>query len=222
MATLFSIGFIGFCLSLFGAVASFFLALVFLSIGILTFSFFHFIRRKGLLQFLPAAIQKLFTEISIFDILVDVIIYHKISTMILAVVKPFASSSTPGEAKEKLKNEGLISARVYKAIFKKGIMNNFPDKVKVLMLPEIEETINGPLIDAATAKTDPLRRSRTHSSNRLLPITTQDEFDEKYGGNAISKKKKINSGVPTLANESKFNRAEEKKNQLDSSNGTTG
>ena len=35
-----------------------------------------------------------------------------------------------------LKNDGLISEKVYKAIFRKGLVNNFPDNIKSIMLPK--------------------------------------------------------------------------------------
>ena len=35
-----------------------------------------------------------------------------------------------------LKNDGLISEKVYKTIFRKGLVNNFPDKIRSIMLPK--------------------------------------------------------------------------------------
>ena len=98
----------------------------------------HFIRRKGLLAFMPPGLRKLFTEVSFFDILVEVLIYRRLSKMIIAILKPFIQATTPEEAKEMLKSEGLIPQNVYKGLFKKGIMNNFSDEMRSVMLPEGE------------------------------------------------------------------------------------
>ena len=106
-------------MSYFGATASFFLMLTFSSILILIFSILHFIRREGLLKFMPPGLQKLFTEVSFFEILVEVLIYRRISKMLIAILTPFIKANTPEEAKEMLKRNGQISENVYKGIFKK-------------------------------------------------------------------------------------------------------
>ena len=96
-------------MSFFGAAASFFIMLMMLSVFILAFSVLHFIRRKGLLKFMPRGLQKLFLEVSIFEILVEVLIHRRMSKLIIAVVKPVAKSKTPQEARDALKDEGQIS-----------------------------------------------------------------------------------------------------------------
>ena len=59
------------------------------------------------------------TEVSFFDILVEIIIYQKLSKMVISILKPFIKAKTPEEAKEMLKTDGQISKEVYKCIFKK-------------------------------------------------------------------------------------------------------
>ena len=68
---------------------------------------------------MPTKLQKLFTEVSFFEILVEVLIYRRVSRMVIAIVKPFVKANTPEEAKELLKRNGEISQNVYKGIFKK-------------------------------------------------------------------------------------------------------
>ena len=72
---------------------------------------------------MPPKLQKLFTEVSFFQILVEVLIHRRISKMIIAIIKPFVKASSPEEAKELLKSDGLISQNVYKGIFKKVSRN---------------------------------------------------------------------------------------------------
>ena len=52
---------------------------------------------------MPGPVQHLFTCVSFFDILVNVLIYRNFSKTVVAVVTPFLESKTPEEAKKKLK-----------------------------------------------------------------------------------------------------------------------
>ena len=99
------------------------------------FVIYQYIRQKGLLAFMSPGLQKVMTEVSFFDILVNVFIHRRISKMIVALFKPFLKAETPEEAKAILKEEGKLPSKVYKALFRKGIMNNMSNKTKALMLP---------------------------------------------------------------------------------------
>ena len=78
---------------------------------------------------MPTKLQKLFTEVSFFEILVEVLIYRRVSRMVIAIVKPFVKANTPEEAKELLKRNGEISQNVYKGIFKKVSWTMQTDKL---------------------------------------------------------------------------------------------
>lgn len=79
-------------MSFFGATASFFIMLMIVSIFLLAFSALHFIRREGLLKFMPKGLRKLFMEVSIFEILVEILIHRRLSRLVIAVIKPFVKA----------------------------------------------------------------------------------------------------------------------------------
>jgi hypothetical protein len=117
VASIFMIGTSGFCISVFGFLASFFLSLMCLSFGAFMYSLYVYVMQEGLLSFLPAGVNKLLLEVSIFDILVNVFIYKRTSKMAIAVLSPFMEAKDPEEAKKILKDEAKVPAGVYKAIF---------------------------------------------------------------------------------------------------------
>ena len=90
---------------------------------------------------MPPGLQKVMTEVSFFDILVAVFIHRRLSKMLIAIFSPFFKATTPEEAKKVLKEEGKVPKRVYRALFRKGIMNNFSPKLKALMLPRKEPVL---------------------------------------------------------------------------------
>lgn len=89
-------------------------------------------------------------ETSFFDILVNVFIHRRISKMLIAIFSPFLNSQTADEVKEKLKQEGKLPATVYKALFRKGIMNNMSTGMKSIMVPIKEPTLAKQLRRGAT------------------------------------------------------------------------
>lgn len=131
----FSLGATGFCISFFGWLTSFFILLMNLSTLAFWFIVYSYIRKQGLLSFLPPGLQKVMIDVSFFDILVNVFIHRRLSKMIVALFRPFLKAESPEEVKAILKEEALLSSRVYKGLFRKGIMNNMSNKAKAVMLP---------------------------------------------------------------------------------------
>lgn len=84
---------------------------------------------------MPPGLQKVMIDVSFFDILVNVFIHRRLSKMIVALFRPFLKAESPEEVKAILKEEALLSSRVYKGLFRKGIMNNMSNKAKAVMLP---------------------------------------------------------------------------------------
>jgi len=111
-----------------------------LSVIVFWFLVYSYIRQQGLLAFLPPALQQTMLETSFFDILVNIFIHRRISKMLIAIFSPFLNSQTADEVKEKLKQEGKLPTTVYKALFRKGIMNNMSTGMKSIMVP-IKEPI---------------------------------------------------------------------------------
>jgi hypothetical protein len=66
---------------------------------------------------------------------VNIIIHKRLSKMLIAIFKPFFAAQTPEQVKELLKEEGKIPTNVYRALFRKGIVNNLPKGAKALMYP---------------------------------------------------------------------------------------
>lgn len=117
------------------------------------------IRQRGLLSFLPPGLQKVMLEVSFFDILVNILIHRRLSKMIVALIKPFIRAETPEEAKAILKEEGKLPTKVYKGLFRKGIMNNMSTKMRAVMLPVKEPTLakklrSGEMVRATSTATE--------------------------------------------------------------------
>ena len=68
---------------------------------------------------MPGALRRIMTEISFFDILVDVFIHRKMSKMVIAIFSPFLNSQSAEEVKARLKEEGKLPVSVYKGLFRK-------------------------------------------------------------------------------------------------------
>ena len=100
-----------------------------LSVVAFWFVVYTFIRQKGLLAFMSPGLQRVMLEVSFFDILIDILVYRKLSKMIIALVSPFFKAETPEEVKQTLKKEGKLPESVYRGLFRKGIMNNFSPKL---------------------------------------------------------------------------------------------
>ena len=100
-----------------------------LSVVAFWFVVYTFIRQKGLLAFMSPGLRRVMLEVSFFDILIDILVYRKLSNMIIALVSPFFKAETPEEVKQTLKKEGKLPESVYRGLFRKGIMNNFSPKL---------------------------------------------------------------------------------------------
>jgi len=116
-------------------VTSIFILLMSLSWLAFWFIVYSYIRQQGLLAFLPAPLQQVMLETSFFDILINVFIHRKLSKMIVALFTPFFKAESPEEVKRILKEQGKLSVPIYKALFRKGIMNNMSAPMKAIMLP---------------------------------------------------------------------------------------
>ena len=107
---------------------------------------------------MPPGLKTVMLETSFFDILVNIFIHRKLSKMLVAIFSPFMKATTPEEVKQTLKEEAKLSEGAYRALFRKGIMNNFSPGMKAVMLPRKEHTM---------AKT--LRRGGSVDSRRPAP-----------------------------------------------------
>lgn len=114
-----------------------------MNLSVLAFWFivYQYIRSQGLLAFMPPGLRRVMTEVSFFDILVDIFIHRKLSKMIVAIFSPFFNATTPEEVKQTLKEEAKLTEGVYRALFRKGIMNNFSPSMKAIMLPKKEPLV---------------------------------------------------------------------------------
>ena len=120
---------------------------MFLSVLAFWFILYSSVRQKGLLAFMPPGLTRVMQEVSFFDILVDIIIYRKFSKMVQALLTPFFQASSPEEVKKILKEEAKISEKVYRGLFRKGIMNNFSPGMKAIMLPKKEPSIAKQIVE---------------------------------------------------------------------------
>ena len=66
-----------------------------LSLVFFFYSLYVYLRQVGILHFMPSGINKLMTEVSFFDILVNIFIYRKVSKMVLSIVSPFLNAQSP-------------------------------------------------------------------------------------------------------------------------------
>ena len=76
-----------------------------MNLSILAFWFivYSYLRQQGLLAFMPPGLRRIMTEVSFFDILVDIFIHRKLSKMLVAIFSPFMKATTPEEVKQTLK-----------------------------------------------------------------------------------------------------------------------
>ena len=88
-AGLFVVGVSGFCIFVFGPLASLFLMMTSIALIAFLYSFYVYVRQKGVLFFLPKPVKELLTKVSFFDILVNIFIYRKVSKMVIAIMSPF-------------------------------------------------------------------------------------------------------------------------------------
>lgn len=114
-----------------------------MNLSILAFWFivYSYLRKQGLLNFMPPGLRRIMTEVSFFDILVDIFIHRKLTKMLVAIFSPFLKAKTPDEVKQILKAEAKLTEKAYRALFRKGIMNNFSPGMKAVMLPRKEPLV---------------------------------------------------------------------------------
>ena len=89
---------------------------------------------------MPLFLVNILTEKSVFDILCDILIHKRFSKLVLAIFTPFWDAKSPEDAKRKLKKEARITPTIYKALFRKGVLNNMPRGVRKIMLPLKKDT----------------------------------------------------------------------------------
>lgn len=95
-------------------------------------------KRDGLLMYMPKKLKNALLNLSFYDILCEIFIIRSFYTKIHNIVYAFISSNSPEEARQilnEMRNKN-ISKSTHKFLFTKGIVNNFPKKLKNLMLPE--------------------------------------------------------------------------------------
>ena len=74
---------------------SIFILLMWLSTLAFWFLVYKYIRKKGLLAFMPPGLQTVMLETSFFDIFVNIFIHRRLSKMIIAIFSPFLNAKTP-------------------------------------------------------------------------------------------------------------------------------
>jgi len=93
--------------------------LTWISLVLLGFSFYVYLRQVGILYFMPSNVNNLLTQVSFFDILVQIIIHRNLSKLIGNIVTPFLTAHTAEEAKNILKTEAKLPDYIYKGLFQK-------------------------------------------------------------------------------------------------------
>ena len=74
-------------------------------------------RKVGLQSYTPAGVQKVLNEVSLFDILVEVIVHRTFSKKVTKIVTPFFHASNLQEAKRMLREE--LSPDLREVVFRK-------------------------------------------------------------------------------------------------------
>jgi hypothetical protein len=98
---------------------------MFVSVAAGVYSIYAYSRHVGWQHFLPRSVNIFLNNVSIFDILVNTFIYRQFFHTVMAVINPFLQSDTPQAARALLKSDNILSEKVQKIIFKKGIINLF-------------------------------------------------------------------------------------------------
>jgi len=137
-AILIGIGFVGLTISIIGLIGSLFLVLILAGLAVFLDISLKKIKQAGLISFLPLSLRRLMLNWSIYDILCELFYFRTSSILIANIILPFLKCSSPEEAKEVLDcmKDNALGPRVHGILFQKGLVNNFSDKVKKVMLPE--------------------------------------------------------------------------------------
>eukprot|EP00347_Sterkiella_histriomuscorum_P007094 403350279 len=134
-------GILGLTIQIFGVIAAMFLGMIGIGVGIMNLLLLQKIRKDGLITYFPGMLKRLLLNWSIYDILCE-IFYFRTTMIILAnIITPFMHCHSPDEAKEALdsmKHEAL-GPRVHAIIFRKGLVNNLPERVRSVMVPQDEK-----------------------------------------------------------------------------------
>ena len=72
------------------------------------YSLYVYVRELGLLAFLPGTATSIMLDTSLFEILVNIFIYRKMSKLLIAVFSPFLTAKSPEQAKLILKDEAKV------------------------------------------------------------------------------------------------------------------
>lgn len=102
------------------------------------------IRKDGIISYLPGALKRVLLSWSLFDFLCEIFIVRNNFRLFSNIIAPFLECETKDRAKAtllRLKNQGSITHELYKVLFKKGILNNIPDKYRALIVPEDERDL---------------------------------------------------------------------------------
>lgn len=92
---------------------------MFVSIGAGMYSLYLYSRKLGWGHFLVKEINVFLHDVSIFDILVDIIVYRRFMTTVISVITPFLQTNNEDDARNLLRSEMTISPNLKKIIFRK-------------------------------------------------------------------------------------------------------
>ena len=97
------------------------------------------IKKDGIISYLPGALKRVLLSWSLFDFLCEIFIVRNNFRLFSNIIAPFLECETKDRAKanlRQLKTQGQITPDLYKVIFKKGILNNIPEKYRSFIVPE--------------------------------------------------------------------------------------
>lgn len=105
---------------------------------------FQKVKKDGLISYLPSPLKRLLLSWSFFDLLCELFIMRSTFRLVSNIISPFLECETKEKAKSylnRLKRKGGVSPVLYKAIFKKGILNNIPRRYRSFLVPEDEREL---------------------------------------------------------------------------------
>ncbi|CDW87549.1 UNKNOWN [Stylonychia lemnae] len=114
-----------------------FLGIMTSGIGLMAIISIQKIKQEGLISYLSPKLKNLLLNWSIYDILCELFYIRTFSITLMNVILPFTSCHSPKEVKEVLdsmKEDGL-GPKVHGALFRKGLIFNFSEKLQSIMLP---------------------------------------------------------------------------------------
>jgi hypothetical protein len=96
-------------------------------------------KKDGVISYLPVPIKRLLLSWSFFDLLCELFIVRNTFRLISNIIAPFIECETKDKAKSqlhKLLRQKAITPELYRVLFKRGIINNIPDRYRSWMIPE--------------------------------------------------------------------------------------